>query len=154
MNTQWVLIPRYLRPLKPHDELLQNIANTDDVMQRIARFVSLIPSIPDSIALPGIGDIWSNCSQFLEMLMADEEEHAVLLCNFFIFLGKRAGVLLGSGIPEGSTAYVITWEYTGEEPSVWNATCGEKFNVRDSYLPLNTIGCIFTPDNVRIFSTR
>jgi len=118
-------------------------------MQRLARFVSLIPSIPDSISMPGMSDIWSTCGQFLDMLMGDEEEHAILLCNFFLYLRRRAAVVLGSGIPEGSTAYVIVWEYAGEEASLWNPTTGERFSVRDSFLPLNSIGCIITPENVR-----
>ena len=35
------------------------------------------------------------------MLAGDEEEHAVLLCNYFLHIGKRAFVVLGRGIPEG-----------------------------------------------------
>ena len=35
------------------------------------------------------------------MQAGDEEEHAVLLCNYFLFMGKKAWVVLGSGIPEG-----------------------------------------------------
>ena len=34
------------------------------------------------------------------MLVEDEEEHAVLLCNYFLFLGK-VWVVLGTAIPEG-----------------------------------------------------
>ena len=44
------------------------------------------------------------------MLRGDEEEHAVLLLNFFLHLGKRAFLLLGTAIPEGNTAYVIVFE--------------------------------------------
>ena len=35
------------------------------------------------------------------MLAGDEEEHAVLLCNYFLHIGKAAYVVLGRGIPEG-----------------------------------------------------
>ena len=35
------------------------------------------------------------------MLAGDEEEHAILLCNFFLHRGKKAFVVLGRGIPEG-----------------------------------------------------
>ena len=35
------------------------------------------------------------------MLAGDEEEHAILLCNYFLSLGKKAWVVLGNGIPEG-----------------------------------------------------
>lgn len=33
--------------------------------------------------------------QFLTMLTGDEEEHAVLLTNFFLHLGKEAFLLIG-----------------------------------------------------------
>ena len=149
MNGQFVLITRFLRPLKPPESLLSNSARlTDEMMLRLARFVSLIPSIPDNVALPGFGDVWCPCNQFLDMLIGDEEEHAILLCNFFLYLGKRAGVILGSGIPEGPTAYVIVWEYTGQDPSIWNPSTGEKLRVHDSFLPLNAVGTIFTAENV------
>lgn len=39
--------------------------------------------------------------EFLQMLSGDEEEHAVLLCNYFLFMGQQAWVVLGTGIPEG-----------------------------------------------------
>ncbi|XP_074594810.1 coiled-coil and C2 domain containing 2A [Brevipalpus obovatus] len=148
LNAQHVTITRYLSPIKPPDSLIQNLTYIDEAAFRLARFISLIPSIPDSIAITGAGDVWSNASQFLDMLIGDEEEHAILLCNFLLYLGKRAGVVLGLGIPEGSTAYVIVWEFTGQEPSIWNPMTGEKFNIRDSYIPLHAIGTIFTSENV------
>lgn len=35
------------------------------------------------------------------MLGGDEEEHATLLCNYFLFCGFKAWVLLGHAVPEG-----------------------------------------------------
>lgn len=35
------------------------------------------------------------------MLAGDEEEHAVLLCNYFLWLGKKSWLVIGTGIPEG-----------------------------------------------------
>lgn len=43
------------------------------------------------------------------MLQGDEEEHAVLLLNFFLHLGKKAFLLLGTAIPEGNSAYVLVF---------------------------------------------
>ena len=37
-------------------------------------------------------DIWSTADQFLQMLQGDDEEHAVLLCNYFLHLGIQVGV--------------------------------------------------------------
>lgn len=36
------------------------------------------------------------------MLAGDEEEHAVLLCNYFLSMGKRAWLIVGIAIPEVS----------------------------------------------------
>ena len=151
LDAKFVLASRYLRPLKPPDEFLSNfnVTNPKDVLQRLARFVSLIPKVPDSIALPGLCDIWCTCDQLLDMSIGDEEEHAILLCNYFLYLDKRAGIVLGHGIPEGATAYVIIFEY-GRDPYIFNASTGEQFSVRDSYIPLNSIGCVIAPENVII----
>lgn len=40
------------------------------------------------------------CQQFLDLLAGDEEEHAVLLCNYFLSLGKKAWLAMGNAIPE------------------------------------------------------
>lgn len=40
--------------------------------------------------------------QFLQMLGGDEEEHAILLCNYFLFCGIKAWILLGHAVPEGN----------------------------------------------------
>lgn len=43
----------------------------------------------------------SFCSQqFLTLLAGDEEEHAVLLCNYFLSMGKKAWLIIGTAIPE------------------------------------------------------
>ena len=45
--------------------------------------------------------------QFLHMLGGDEEEHAILLCNFLLFCGFKAWVVLGHAIPEGKHSVLI-----------------------------------------------
>ncbi|XP_022245376.1 coiled-coil and C2 domain-containing protein 2A-like isoform X2 [Limulus polyphemus] len=147
INGKWVFIPRYLRPLKPPQELLDLGSNDREKCEVLARFVSLIPTVSDSVIFPGMCDIWNTCDQFLDMLTGDEEEHAILLCNFFLYLNKRVFLLLGSGIPEGHTAYVLTVE-TDREILVWNATQGQHFSVRESFSPLQRVGCLISPDNI------
>ena len=48
------------------------------------------------------------------MMVGSETEHAVLLSNFFAYIGKKAFLIIGQGVPEGDTAYVMTVEETGE----------------------------------------
>lgn len=82
------------------------------------------------------------------MLVGDEEEHAILLCNFFLHLGKEAYLLLGTGIPEGQTAYVLTREERTSDVHIWNAVTGKRYDATDSYGPLQNVGCLVGRDNV------
>ncbi|GFT89046.1 coiled-coil and C2 domain-containing protein 2A [Nephila pilipes] len=147
LSGKWIFVTRFLRPLSPPEELLLGNRESLETMELLARFVSLIPTVSDSITFPGLCDIWSTSDQFLQMLTGDEEEHAILLCSYFLFLGKRSMLLLGSGIPEGPTAYVVTWE-SQADVFVWNSSTGDHFSVRDNHCPLQTVGCLISPDNV------
>ncbi|KAB1282403.1 Coiled-coil and C2 domain-containing protein 2A, partial [Camelus dromedarius] len=96
-----VFITRYLKPLNPPQELLNAYPNNPQATaELVARYVSLIPFLPDSVSFAGICDLWSTSDQFLDLLAGDEEEHAVLLCNYFLSLGKKAWLVMGSAIPE------------------------------------------------------
>lgn len=137
-----VFLTRYIRSQNPPAELLEE---TQYKMERIARYVSMIPFISDSAAFPDLCDIWATSEEFLRMLAGDEEEHAVLLCNYFLHIGKAAYVALGRGIPEGSTAYVLTLDGS---PLLWNAHTGQKYDVQDANCPLKSIGCVFNHENI------
>ncbi|XP_049275835.1 coiled-coil and C2 domain-containing protein 2A-like [Rhipicephalus sanguineus] len=158
---KWVFVPRFLRPLAPPQQLLdsarrpslvEDVSSTaKEITAMAARFVSLIPTLSDSVLFPGLCDIWSTCDQFLRVLTGDEEEHALLLCNYFLHLGTEAYLLLGSGIPEGQTAYVLT-RNSGRsrdgDVRIWNAVTGRSYSVTDSYGPLQTVGCLVGVDNI------
>ncbi|KAL1433694.1 hypothetical protein MTO96_012231 [Rhipicephalus appendiculatus] len=158
---KWVFVPRFLRPLAPPQQLLDSVrrasvvedvsSSARDIMALAARFVSLIPTLSDSVLFPGLCDIWSTCDQFLRVLTGDEEEHALLLCNYFLHLGTEAYLLLGSGIPEGQTAYVLTRNAARSRDGdvrIWNAVTGRSYSVTDSYGPLQTVGCLVGVDNI------
>ncbi len=42
------------------------------------------------------------------MMAGDEEEHAILLCNYFLFTGIKAWIILGHAVPEGITKHPIS----------------------------------------------
>ena len=42
--------------------------------------------------------------------MGTEAEHAVLLANYLMGLGRTTYLVLGRGVPEGKTAYCLTIE--------------------------------------------
>ncbi|XP_069868393.1 coiled-coil and C2 domain-containing protein 2A isoform X1 [Dipodomys merriami] len=142
-----VFITRYLKPLNPPQELLNFYPdNQQATAELVARYVSLIPFLPDTVSFAGICDLWSTSDQFLDLLAGDEEEHAVLLCNYFLWLGKKAWLLMGSAIPEGPTAYVLTWEKN--HYLIWNPCSGHFYGQFDTFCPLKSVGCLIGPDNV------
>ncbi|XP_032380927.1 coiled-coil and C2 domain-containing protein 2A isoform X1 [Etheostoma spectabile] len=147
LNGKTIFVTRYIRPLNPPKELLD--ASLDDPQETtalVARFVSLIPSLPDRVSFSGNCDLWSTCDQFLTLLAGDEEEHAVLLCNYFLFMGKKAWLIIGTAIPEGPTAYVLTFEQS--RYLIWNPSSAQYYGQYDTFCPLQTIGCLVNADNV------
>ncbi|XP_061440487.1 coiled-coil and C2 domain-containing protein 2A isoform X2 [Rhineura floridana] len=147
INGKTVFITRYIKPLNPPEELLQvHVDNPKETSELVAHYVALIPFLPDSVSFAGICDLWSTSDQFLDLLAGDEEEHAVLLCNYFLALGKKAWLLIGNAIPEGPTAYVLTWEQN--QYVIWNPSCGCCYGQYDVFCPLQSVGCLISCDNV------
>ncbi|CAL8343765.1 unnamed protein product [Gadus morhua 'NCC'] len=142
-----VFITRFIRPLNPPPELLDAFPNSpQDATDLVARFVSLVPSLPDSTSFSGACDLWSTSDQFLTLLAGDEEEHAVLLCNYFLSMGKKAWLIIGTAIPEGPTAYVLTLEQS--RFLIWNPSSGHHYGQHDTFCPLQAVGCLVSADNV------
>ncbi|XP_056270591.1 coiled-coil and C2 domain-containing protein 2A isoform X2 [Pseudoliparis swirei] len=147
LNGKTVFVTRFIRPLDPPRELLDACGdNSQDAAALVARFVSLIPSLPDRVSFSGACDLWSTCDQFLTLLAGDEEEHAVLLCNYFLSMGKKAWLTIGTAIPEGPTAYVLTLEQGRH--LIWNPSSGQFYGQYDTFCPLQTVGCLVDADNV------
>ncbi|XP_074177634.1 coiled-coil and C2 domain-containing protein 2A isoform X2 [Rhinolophus sinicus] len=142
-----VFVTRYLKPLNPPQELLNAYPNNPQATaELLARYVSLIPFLPDTVSFAGICDLWSTSDQFLDLLAGDEEEHAVLLCNYFLSLGKKAWLVMGNAIPEGPTAYVLTREQS--HYLIWNPCSGHFYGQFDTFCPLKSVGCLIGPDNI------
>ncbi|XP_053528234.1 coiled-coil and C2 domain-containing protein 2A isoform X1 [Artibeus jamaicensis] len=147
LSGKTVFVTRYLKPLNPPPELLEAHPNDPQATaELVARYVSLIPFLPDSVSFAGICDLWSTSDQFLDLLAGDEEEHAVLLCNYFLSLGKKAWLVMGSAIPEGPTAYVLTREQS--HYLIWNPCSGHFYGQFDTFCPLKSVGCLIGPDNI------
>ncbi|XP_035270947.1 coiled-coil and C2 domain-containing protein 2A isoform X2 [Anguilla anguilla] len=147
LSGKTVFITRYIRPLNPPQELLDAFPNSpQEAMELVAHYVSLIPSLPDSVSFSGICDLWSTCDQFLSLLAGDEEEHAVLLCNYFLAMGKKAWLIIGTAIPEGPTAYVLTCQQS--RLVIWNPSSGQCYGQYDTFCPLQAVGCLVSAENV------
>ncbi|CAH8536677.1 unnamed protein product [Schistosoma turkestanicum] len=92
-DCQELLMNRFLTALNPPEEFLPGIKNNlsiSESMLRLARYVSLIPYESDVASFPGLTQVWCTCDQFLSMLCGDEEEHAVLLACYFMYIMKYA----------------------------------------------------------------
>ncbi|XP_054855261.1 coiled-coil and C2 domain-containing protein 2A isoform X2 [Eublepharis macularius] len=147
INGKTVFVTRYIKPLNPPEELLRVHAdNPQATSEAVAWYVALIPFLPDSVSFAGICDLWSTSDHFLDLLAGDEEEHAVLLCNYFLALGKKSWLLIGNAIPEGRTAYVLTWEQN--QYVIWNPSNGCFYGQYDTFCPLQNVGCLISGDNV------
>ena len=78
------------------------------------------------------------------------EEHAILLCNFLLSFKKDAYVCLGTAMPDGDAAFVLTKEQIGNKTVwyCWNPTTGQKFLQTDPDCPLKDMGMVFNHENV------
>lgn len=158
LSSKLVLICRLLTPLKPPDlgfsSDTSGILVMEEVMRRIARFLSMIPLLPKGRQQIKDMAMFLTCHQFLnDFGCGSQGDHAVLLCNYFMYLGKRSALLLGEGVPEGKTVYVIVWDtFFGASPStdvcIWNPVSGVKYSPRDPFIPLTCVTCIVFNDNV------
>ncbi|XP_075050779.1 coiled-coil and C2 domain-containing protein 2A isoform X2 [Mixophyes fleayi] len=147
INGTSVFVTRYIKALKPPQELLDaNPNNAQATTELVARYVSLIPFLPDNVSFAGICDLWSTSDQFLDLLAGDEEEHAVLLCNYLLAMGKKAWLVIGNAIPEGPTAYVLTLEQN--QYTIWNPSSGQFYSQYDTFCPLQSVGCLINADNI------
>ncbi|XP_041443995.1 coiled-coil and C2 domain-containing protein 2A isoform X2 [Xenopus laevis] len=147
INGATVFVTRYIKPLNPPRELLDaHPNNTQAASELVAHYVSLIPFLPDNVSFAGICNLWSTADQFLDLLAGDEEEHAVLLCNYFLAMGKKAWLLIGSAIPEGPTTYVLTLEQN--QNIIWNPSTGSFYGQYDTFCPLQRVGCLINADNI------
>uniref|UniRef100_A0A8C9KVJ1 Coiled-coil and C2 domain containing 2A n=1 Tax=Serinus canaria TaxID=9135 RepID=A0A8C9KVJ1_SERCA len=146
LDGKTVFITRYIKPLNPPQELLDAVPDRSQTAELVARYVALIPFLPDSVSFAGICDLWSTSDQFLYLLAGDEEEHAVLLCNYFLGMGKKAWLVIGNAIPEGPTAYVLTLEQS--QYVIWNPSTGCFYGQYDTFCPLQNVYCLISCDNI------
>ena len=76
----------------------------------------------------------------------DAEEHAILLCNYLLYLKKNAWVVMGFQITEGDTSFVLVQE--NNEYLLLDPSTGRSYSSTDSSCPLYNIGCVFNDKNV------
>ncbi|KAM3834480.1 LOW QUALITY PROTEIN: protein CC2D2B [Vipera latastei] len=142
-----ILVTKYISPLNPPQLLLdiypKHPSSTSDL---ISRFVSLIPCIADTVDENNDVDVWMTSEHCIELSVGNKEEHAVLLCNYLLYIGKKAWVLLGTSVLEGKVAYVATQE--NGEYFLWNPLSGHCYKQFDAFCPLQSVDCLISWENV------
>nr|XP_012622407.1 protein CC2D2B isoform X1 [Microcebus murinus] len=142
-----ILVTRYIKALNPPRQLLDILLHDSSAtLDIISRFVSLIPFMPDTLDENDGFDIWLTSERCISLAIGNKEEHAILLCNFFLYLGKKALVLLGTSVLEGPVAYVLTQET--DEHLLWNPSTGQCHKQFDPFCPLQSVDCLFDDRNV------
>ena len=139
-----VFVTRYVWP--------QNPPPTCDSEETVARYVSLVPfALEDDEESGEQVDIWYTSHEFLQTQSGDWEEHAILLCNYFLKIkpDRPAFVALGTAMPDGDAAFVLTKDNVGgrEQWAVWNPTTAQRFLQTDPDCPLRDIGMVFNHKN-------
>ncbi|XP_078421332.1 protein CC2D2B-like [Cetorhinus maximus] len=141
------IVTRYIRPLCPPQELLDTFPeNPEATFNLIARFVSLIPYLPDNLGVSDSCNIWLTSQQFLNLILGGKEDHAILLCNYFLYMKLNAFVLLGTSILDGATAYVITQEKMNT--MIWNPETGECYDQNDAFCSVQSADCLINNENL------
>ncbi|XP_076981673.1 protein CC2D2B isoform X2 [Tamandua tetradactyla] len=142
-----IIVTRYIKALNPPQQLLDIfLHDSNATLDLIARFVSLIPFMPHTWNENDDSDIWMTSERCISLAVGNKEEHAILLCNFFLYFGKRALVLLGTSPLEGHVAYVLTQET--DEYLLWNPLSGQCHKQFDPFCPLQSVDCLFDDGNV------
>ncbi|RXN02053.1 Coiled-coil and C2 domain-containing protein 2A [Acipenser ruthenus] len=145
-----VLATRYIKALPPPQELLQ--AHSEGVQDLVARFVSLIPLLPYTVDVGDDWEMWFTSEQCIDFAVGTKAGLAVLLCNYFLYMGKKTWLLLGTSVLEGETAYVVTQE--NRDYVLWNPRTGECYEQFDIFCPLQTADCLISEHNPSEISYR
>ena len=143
-----VFIPRFLHPQAPPDDYMGQPLDTPE---KLARFVSLVPFLDDWNAFVDANDLYCTSQEFLDICAGDWEEHAILLRNYLAYVGApgKHYIVMGTGIPEGDTVYVLSLDSTNMRDHVlWNASTGEGFVTSDGRVPLRDVSLVISDSNV------
>lgn len=114
--------------------------------QQLVRFVSMIPNASDAQVFDTLVGMWCTSQEFLRLNAGDDEEHALLLCNYFKYIGIDAYVVLGYDYINGKTAFVATKE--ANKITLYDPLSGLKWSTKDRDCLLYSVGMIFNDENV------
>jgi coiled-coil and C2 domain-containing protein 2A len=96
-----VFLPRFVHPLSAPPGVLSSggqkvlegpsgVCSGEADLRSMMRFVSLVPAAPEWVRFRRRQDVWPTCREMMDVCTGDHEEHALLLCNFFLGVGVDA----------------------------------------------------------------
>jgi len=126
-----IFLTAFVVPLPPHESFNKN----EYAMLRLA---SMVPYIDDWVAFDGGYDVWCTSTEFLDLCAGDADEHAVLLCCFFLYAiaaqtiktMKDAWVVIGRADPEGATTWVLSRDQNSStQARLWDPNKGRVYEL-------------------------
>uniref|UniRef100_A0A0K0DTM3 C2 domain-containing protein n=1 Tax=Strongyloides stercoralis TaxID=6248 RepID=A0A0K0DTM3_STRER len=142
-----ILVSRYINTVKPPSFLDSFSNNKLNLVKKAIDVIKCLPTINDPIMFPGVCDLWTNVDQTLTIGCGNEEEHALILICWLLYYQIEAYLVLGNALPEGLRAgyVIITLE---EKLYIINPVEGFLWDIKDSYIPLLSIGTVITKNNI------
>ncbi|XP_070416767.1 protein CC2D2B isoform X8 [Equus przewalskii] len=138
------IFKRNCKALFPKRRIITTVFNDEGIQILVTRYIKAL-NPPQQLLDIFLHD--SNATlRCISLAIGNKEEHAILLCNFFLYFGKKALVLLGTSMLEGHVAYVLTQET--DEYLLWNPLTGQCHKQFDSFCPLQSVDCLFDDGNV------
>ncbi|XP_017782546.1 PREDICTED: coiled-coil and C2 domain-containing protein 2A [Nicrophorus vespilloides] len=145
-NGKATCITRFIKPLEP-PQIIED--DFDITLDQCARYISLIPV---TNANKFYQHMWLTTEQLLKLGIGSLIDHAVALMCFLLSLKLEVWLILGFGIPHGSTAYILIREYNvdSDEPThfIYDISTCKKYNITDTYCPLQKVYCIVNESNI------
>ncbi|XP_056639717.1 coiled-coil and C2 domain-containing protein 2A [Diorhabda sublineata] len=145
-NGKTTCVTRFIKPLEPPPI---NTEEFDVTAEQCIRYISLIPFTECSHFY---NNIWLTPDQLIKLMLGTITDHAITLTCYLLALKIEAWLLLGYGIPHGSTAYVLIRDHPGDNPLpihyIIDVASNEKYDLQDEHCPLQKIFCVIDGTNV------
>ena len=111
-------------------------------IERVARFVSMIPYIEDLRMFQDLPDLWTTTQEFFDLGGGDYEEHAIVLANYFMYIDEKQNknyksyIVCGHGMPNGHMVYVMRKQSDAEGSfELWDPLTGQCYHFNNIIEP-------------------
>ncbi|KAI0983834.1 hypothetical protein GJ496_006756 [Pomphorhynchus laevis] len=137
----------FIQAILPPTSLLANAGDMSFITsEKLARYVSLIPFFYDSYS----GYIWTLSNKMLDNHVGDTFDHALLLLNYFLAIGKKAWIVVGFSVPVGISAKVLTIEHMPFAFGyvIWDTVTGQWESTTNKDSQMQTIDIVINNENI------